>query len=151
MSFYLEDVRFSVMETRLILEPEAVKIAIDRIQDEQIEELEKCVEEMLESLESEEPEASYLKPDERFHQIIYEATQNVVLINMIKTLGQIVIHLPVGKKRSAVEHKDILEAIKSKDKEKASKLMTEHLCATRKNVLKEIHEKVISEKKAFEE
>ncbi|MCK4259174.1 MAG: FadR family transcriptional regulator [Halanaerobiales bacterium] len=147
MSFYLEDVRFSVLETRLIIEPEAIKLAVERITPEQLIELEKCVEEMLQRLEESKP---YLEPDEKFHIIIFEATQNVVLINMIKTLGQIIVEIPKGKESSAKDHKDILEAVKVKDKELAAELMIKHLCSTRQNLLNEIHNKVISEKQAFE-
>lgn len=147
MSFYLEDVRFSVLETRLIIEPEAVKLAVHRITPEQLEKLEECVTEMLHCVQE---GRSYTEPDECFHRMIYEATHNVVLINMMKTLGQIIVPLPVGKERSALDHKEILAAIKEQDGEKASHLMTEHLVATRENFLKEIHQKVMNEKLALE-
>lgn len=148
MSFYFEDVRFSVLETRMIIEPEAVQLAVDRITDKQLQELDDCVEEMFQCLEG--PNRSYLIPDKRFHQIIFEATHNVVLINMLKTLGEIIVEIPEGKEQSALEHREILEAIKIGDKNEAKKLMVKHLMTTRRNVLSQLQDKVISEKIAFE-
>lgn len=148
MNIYVEDVRCSVLETRLILEPEAVKLATQRISPFQIKELETCVEQMFQALDAD--DASYREPDERYHHIIFEATHNVVLINMIKTLGQIVVEMPSGKERSAREHRQIVEAIKAKDANLAAELMKEHLIATRETVLQEIHSRVMDEKIAFE-
>lgn len=149
MSFYSDDVRFSILETRLIVEPEAVKLAVERITEEQILEMDRCVQEMFAHLDSAD-QSYYLKPDERFHRLIIEATQNVVLINMMRTLGQLIVEIKIARERSAKEHKEILSAIKARDKELAADLMSKHIIATRTTVLKEMNKRVISEKIAFE-
>ena len=122
----------SALEVKIKLEPLTGALAARRISAEELGELEKLV-----AQASEQPKGSayqeMLEIEARFHQIIYQATHNRVLeevltnINMrcarlfYSTLGQ-----AIGVGEVVAQMRAIFEATRDKDEERAARLLEAH-------------------------
>lgn len=131
-SFTLEEV-INFLEIREVLEGLVVRYAAKNISNYELEELEKLLEQMLTHLENNEFDL-YSNMNKEFHDIIYKASkkaQAVELIDMIKT--QLIrfnfrtILIPERNKNSYDEHKQILNALKLHDEEKAQIAIENHV------------------------
>lgn len=121
-------------EARLVFEPIVSRLAAKRITLENIQKLEKNIQETLRALESNLP-APVLNLE--FHSLIAEATKNPVIALTMKTMFNVWLEwtLELGEfkqkrikisKHSIAFHRKILEALREKNSQKVEELMLKH-------------------------
>lgn len=118
-----------VLEMRIILEPVCTQLAIENITDDQIEKLQSLINMMDKAID----EKKYIKYGElnrEFHETLYSACPNKLLVSYIKDLleksnrARKVFDLQHKRGTdSNSEHKEILDAIRSGNRELAYRLM----------------------------
>jgi len=111
------------------LETHIARLAASHARDEQIAELQEAIE--LIEANRENPELC-VEQDIRFHDILVQATDNVVFEIMLAPLGALLRDsrketLRQGVDRVITGHKAILAAVRDKEPEKAAQAMFEHL------------------------
>ena len=122
-----------VFQVRGALEALAASLAAERITPEELEEMERQL-----VKEAEETEANNLKSivqiDTTFHDIMYKASRNQKLMQMINNLQEQLQRFRSaslarpGRSRTALEeHKKIVEAIAARDTKLAEQLALEHI------------------------
>lgn len=129
------------LETRRILEVEAVALAAERGSEEQFN----CIRQSFDRLEEAAKaaglnplvEADYLKTDAAFHSAIFKATGNVVLGKMLEPLQKALqtAMRPLARPdhrimRSLPEHERIMKTVTNRDVEGARAAMEEHLATS---------------------
>ena len=126
---------FELTEARALIEGEAAAQAASMITDEQLERLEAALNDMAE--ESVDGHLTSELADQRFHQIISEATQNKMLATVIDNLWYVRDNSPKIRRahqsicetdgRTRVkEHQEIYDALKRRDPSEARKAMHAH-------------------------
>ena len=122
-----------VLEVRRALEELAVGLACERISKEDIEQLKIAAKEFEDILESGDVTA-YAEADVKFHDIIYFATENQRLIQLLYNLREQMYRYRVEYlKRKEVhpillkEHEHIIQCIEKGDKENAMKAICTHI------------------------
>jgi len=122
-----------LMDVRMGIEPLAVKLAIERASDKQIENIEKIHQEFLSEMNTMDPVRLSIL-DEAFHKAIFLATNNKLLISLNDKLCEILsdyrnkaFSVKENVTNAVQPHKDILDGIKSKNKEEAQKAMVKHI------------------------
>lgn len=130
---------FELIEARYLIESIIVELAIDRATDKHIKVLEKNVNDLKEIVDDDEKNDRFFKLGVQFHKEIALITNNDVLIKISeglvqedthplwKHLNQKVLLSKDARVHQIQEHEEVLEAIKSKDKEKAKNAMLHHL------------------------
>lgn len=120
-----------VMEARQALEPLIARNAASRITTEQLAALKETVTAILDDLENEE---AFHQKNWEFHQIIGEASGNVVLSSFIAALRSIgdgraigIQYSPVHRKAVALAHQRIVEALERHNPGAAQQEMESHL------------------------
>jgi len=136
------------LEVRGTLEKLAVTLACQRITDKELEELKKAADYCGAFLNKKDI-MEIAKADEKFHNVIYHATNNQKLIKILSNLSEQVYRYRVEylKHENAPaqiikEHKQLLDAIEARDEELASKTAEIHI----DNQAKSIIDKLRSEK-----
>jgi len=121
----------NITEARLILEPEAARLAAERASEEDISELEEVIEKMRVTVANNELPGSY---DLMFHKLIARAAMNPVIEMLSNSMFEVTaraiteIHPGIDTLRHVVErHRDVFEAIRSRDPELAFKAMHAHI------------------------
>ncbi len=133
-----------LLEIRKILEVQAVGMAAERAEAEDIRELSAALERLQDDLNSPTSDGS---SDHRFHYAITRATKNKIMIRLMDTISDLMKYslkasrskLYEGKYTPALlfqEHKKIYEAIVEKDVEKARNYMLAHLTGVEEEILK---------------
>lgn len=121
---------YHVYEIRKILELEAIKRAIPRIDAENIANMEKCIEEQI-AIDEDFHMSRYVDINRRFHWEIIKAADNVYLEKFLSELfNKVAIFLvfydrSVSNAGSIKTHRDILNAIKAGDEAAARKAIEE--------------------------
>lgn len=122
-----------VLEVRDALEVLCVDLACDRISDEDIESLKEAAKEFELALQGGDV-TEYAEADVKFHDIIYHATENQKLIQLLYNLREQMYRYRVEYlKRKEVhkilleEHEHIIECIEKKDKEAAKIAISTHI------------------------
>ena len=124
---------FEVLETRLLIEPEAAALAAARIDENQLAELKQALEEM-DMADAEGKEQA----DNRFHCLIAEASENSALISVVNWLWTLRNDSPIselfhrrvrqeGVHPSIGEHRRIYNAIRARDPLRAREAMRTHI------------------------
>ncbi len=136
-----------VLEVRKVLEELAVRLACDKITKEQIEELREAGEEFEQSLTSGDV-MEIAEADVQFHDVIYRATDNQKLIQLLNNLSEQMYRYRVEYlkddsvfPRLIKEHDEIMDLVEKRDKENAAKVMCEHIDNQITSVLKQIRTK----------
>ncbi|AEE90298.1 Transcriptional regulator, GntR family [Tepidanaerobacter acetatoxydans Re1] len=136
----LKDVA-EVFEIRSSLEGLAAALAADRITDEEVEALDNILKEISEAVGKGDID-KVIKKDGEFHQILFSASRNNRLAQMINNLKEQIDRFrvqsfsnPVRLKSVLSEHKEILDAIKQGNIENAEKLAKEHIYKVEYNVM----------------
>ncbi|MEI3198941.1 MAG: GntR family transcriptional regulator [Lachnospiraceae bacterium] len=136
-----------VLEVRAALEELAVKDACEHITDEQLQDLKKAANEFKRSLEGTDLVAC-AEADIHFHEIIYAATNNKRLVQMLNNLREQMYRYRMENlkdKRTyrtlVEEHDAIRRALKKHDKEKAGAAINVHIENQRRSILASIMEK----------
>ncbi len=135
------------LEVRKALEELAVQLACDKITGEQIEELKQAGEEFKRALKSNDI-MEIAEADVEFHDVIYQATDNEKLIQLLNNLSEQMYRYRVEYlkdenvfPRLAREHDEIVELVEKRDKENAAKVMCEHIDNQITSVLQKIRTK----------
>ena len=125
---------------RSYLEGLCAKWACEHITQEQIDELEEVVY-LSEFHAKKEHHEQIVELDNKFHQLIYEASNSKILDHVlsdfhhyVQRIRKITLASENRVTNSNKEHTAILEAIKQRDGEKAEKLAHEHIMNTIKNI-----------------
>jgi DNA-binding GntR family transcriptional regulator len=135
-----KDVR-DIYILRSRLEGLAARWAVDHITNEQLEEMEENV--YLAKFHTQKGHNEQIfELDNRFHELLYEASGSKILEHQLKDYHQYV--LRIRKKtlsskargpQSNLEHEAILEAIKNKNADDAERLAHEHMINAYKNMI----------------
>lgn len=132
-----------VFEVRSALEGLAAGLAAERITEEEMEELEKVIYQ----ISGEEDVLAVVKKDNEFHELIYKASRNRRLTQIIKNLSEQIsrfrltsLSVPGRLKIAVDEHKKIIEAICERDVDLANKLASEHMENAEQNLINAIRE-----------
>ena len=130
------DIRES-LQVRIALETEAVRLAVEKIDDEKARALQACFDTILEvnhEVDSEEEAIKFYEADRAFHNKIVEITGNSQLMQIYGSLGDRVYRvrialatLPGAVSISTRHHREIITAIINRDADQAAKLMRAHL------------------------
>lgn len=122
-----------VLEVRRALEELAVKLACEKIQDEEIEELKAAAKAFEKALGTGDVTV-YAEADVKFHDIIYRTTDNQRLIQLLYNLREQMYRYRVEYlKREEVhetlleEHQHIIEMIEKRDEERAVEAVCKHI------------------------
>lgn len=134
-----------VLQIRLLLEPDLVRLATEAISDSQLEVLWDSLHKM-ETAVDEEDRATWSKSDTVWHEILSEACPNELLgelvlqmRNRIHRYANIDHKLRMQQLRNGTsEHREIVQAIADKDAQKAEMLMREHIENLRKNLFEQL-------------
>ncbi|MCX7788983.1 MAG: FadR family transcriptional regulator [Spirochaetes bacterium] len=126
-----EDV-MKMIEVRKIIEPQAAELAAERGGQEKVDKIERCLQEMEKNLENIE---DFIRCDNEFHLAVFEATENPILLEIIRSLqmimrkNQAIIlrNSETIKPRSFGYHKELCKAIKEGNDQKAREVMEQHL------------------------
>ncbi|MGN8646626.1 FadR/GntR family transcriptional regulator [Gracilibacillus sp. HCP3S3_G5_1] len=123
-----KDALYDLLETREVLETAVVQFAIKRCTKEDLEELEKTIDWMIGR-----PDQA-AEADIVFHTTLARISQNQVMLNIIKSLEEIMnklqertIDYPGRLENIVKEHKQIVSAIRNKDEQAAVKYMRTHI------------------------
>lgn len=120
---------FSLVETRVILEVNAVRLCAERRNDGDLKKIEDTLSEFIRNFDTTER----VRLDFAFHRAIAEGSHNPVIKAMLLIVIPDILSIyqrdRICAPNQAVinEHKQMLEAIKNKDAERAAMIMTEHL------------------------
>ena len=122
-----------VLEVRRALEELAVELVCEKITEEQIQDHKDAAEEFKESLESGDI-TRIAEADVKFHDVIYMATDNQKLIQLLNNLREQMYRYRVEYlKRSDFhqqlidEHEEIIETIESGQKDRAVQVVCQHV------------------------
>lgn len=136
-----------VLEVRRALEELAVELACDRITKEEIQKLKDAAKELEVALQNDEVTV-LAEADVRFHDIIYLATDNQRLIQLLYNLREQMYRYRVEylKKKEVheillEEHRQIIESIEAGDKQKAKQMSCTHIDNQVKTVSHTIRQK----------
>ncbi len=134
---YVADISFKdiadVYEIRAALEGLAASLAAERITDEELDEMERCLVGKAEAIANHDME-KLVEADTRFHDAIYRASRNDRLTSMINNLREQIqrfratsLSVPGRMYQSLEEHRTIIEAIQSRDSQLARQVAYEHI------------------------
>ena len=122
-----------VLEVRRALEELSVKLACDRMTDDMVKELEQAAERFRSVLPGEDI-TEIAQADVHFHDVIYKASDNGRLTQLLSNLGEQMYRYRVEYlKNTAVydqlmrEHQEIICHIKNRRKDEAVKVICEHI------------------------
>lgn len=122
-----------VFEIRTALEALAAGLAAERITDEELEEMERLLVEKGEAIKSSDMD-KLVEVDTKFHEAIYHASRNQRLFAIINNLREQIqryrstsLSYPGRMWQSLQEHRDIVEAIQSRDILLSKQLAQEHI------------------------
>ena len=134
---------FRSLEIREALDELAAKIACNKITEEQLKRLNEIKEEFEDSTRTNEVKR-IAEADVSFHDVIYDATGNPKLVNMLNNLREQIYRYRVeylkDEKNYPIlikEHEDIMKALSARDKEEVVKAMHVHI-ANQATAVKEI-------------
>ncbi|WP_214659172.1 GntR family transcriptional regulator [Candidatus Formimonas warabiya] len=122
-----------IFVVRKNMEGLATRLCVENITEEILENLDKNLLSYREALKTNDVQRM-LELDDDFHSIIYNATNNNILISMIHNLRTMISYfrvysLPTRQKETYQEHEDVFRAIKSKDADLAEKAIQDHIAA----------------------
>ncbi len=124
--------RHALSEARAAVELGAVELIVSRITDEQIDELERVNRELIQKLQH---NRSSVPHDIDFHTILFRATQNQVLMDLIPLLveyfrlsvAQVPAMIRHNEARISEEHKRIIEGLRRRDVDATRQALLAHL------------------------
>jgi GntR family transcriptional repressor for pyruvate dehydrogenase complex len=121
----------NIAEVRLIFEPEAARLAAERITEEDLRELEDVIERMSVAVEKREMPDSF---DLKFHQIIARAARNPILAMLAESMLGVAskaiteLHPSMDTLRHVLaSHRKVFEAIRKRNGKLAYRTMRQHI------------------------
>lgn len=122
-----------VLEVRRALEELAVRLACDKITEKEIQKLREAAQDFQKSLQSGDV-TRVAEADVQFHDILYVATDNQKLVQLLNNLREQMYRYRVEYLKNdeaypvlTREHEDIIRHISRRDKEKATEVMCRHI------------------------
>lgn len=135
-----------VLVVRKALEELAIKIACDNITPEAIQRLKEVTDKLETAIDRNKLE-KIADLDVKFHDIIFNATDNMRLIQILNNLREQMFryrleHVKVEEQRETVlrEHRSIIKALEEHDSEKATSVIKKHIDNQGKTVKKGLNE-----------
>ena len=135
-----------VLEVRKGMEELAIRLACERITPEELDELDKVEHKFL-SLTENGDLTQLAEMDVAFHDIIYNATNNKRLVQLLSNLREQMYRYRIEylkdiavRRTLAQEHRAICEALRKKDKESALKYVYVHVDNQQKAIIKSLNE-----------
>ena len=135
-----------VLEVCASLEELAISLACERITDEKIAELKEALEQFRTVIKGKDV-TKIAQMDVAFHDVIFEATQNARLVQMVNNLREQMYRYRLEylkdfstHSRLDEEHVKIFEAVSARDIERATALIREHIYNQEVTVVKNIQE-----------
>lgn len=135
-----------VLEVRTSLEKLAIELACDRVTEDDINDLKLACKDFEESF-SKDDLTTIAEKDVAFHDIIFRATKNARLIQILNNLREQMYRYRLeylkdtqSHNRLVEEHQKIVDAIIDKNKEEAVRLIQEHIYIQELTVIKKIQE-----------
>ena len=123
-----------VLEVRKALEELAVQLCCDKITGKEIEELHRAADDFRRILKTSDDVTEIAEADVRFHDIIYLATGNQKLIQILNNLREQMYRYRVEciKRKEShpiliAEHEEIIRRIENKEKKEAADIVCRHL------------------------
>ena len=135
-----KDVLLEIFEARKIVEPEIAALAAERANPEEVEQLERILYDQARQIAE---GGTGVEADTAFHSTLAQAAKNKVFLKLNDAIvdslyetreRSLQSHGRPG--RSLAGHREILEAIRTKDAARAKTAMLEHLDAIEHNILK---------------
>jgi GntR family transcriptional repressor for pyruvate dehydrogenase complex len=121
----------SIIQTRLYLEADIAELAARNRTKENLENLRRSLEGMKKSLSD---KTDFIKHDIRFHSELAKSTQNkilhILMCSVVDLMAEVQFKYPdaVPRRKTSLEyHAQILQALKSKNKQLARKSIQEHI------------------------
>lgn len=122
-----------VLEVRKALEELAVQLACDKMDKEGIENLKKAAEDFKNTLDADDV-TKIAQADVKFHDVIYHATDNQRLIQLLNNLGEQMYRYRVEYLKNPevypqliAEHEELITKITHHEKQEATKIMCRHI------------------------
>lgn len=156
---------FEILEARLMFESEAAALAARHMKDDELEELESTLQEMVAENDR---DSNIELADQKFHLLIAKGTHNDAIVSVCEHLwglrnsSQVSVRIlekarNTGSKTRISEHQEILDALKTRNPDKARAAMQEHLNrvvkqlldATEAEVVEAARKKVDKERERF--
>ena len=135
-----------VLEVRTSLEKLAIELACDRVTEDDINDLKLACKDFEESFIKDDL-TTIAEKDVAFHDIIFRATKNARLIQILNNLREQMYRYRLeylkdtqSHNRLVEEHQKIVDAIIDKNKEEAVRLIQEHIYIQELTVIKKIQE-----------
>lgn len=133
-------VLLEIFEARKIVEPEIAALAAERASPEELEQLEGILREQARQIAEGE---TGVEADTAFHSTLAQAAQNKVflklndaIVDSLRETRERSLQTHGRPARSLAGHREILEAVRTKNPARAKKAMLEHLDAIEHNILK---------------
>ena len=130
-----------VLQIRGVLEGLAARLAVPLITEEKIKVLETCNENM-KKLIGQSNIIAFGKESNKFHSVILEVCGNNRLVQIRENLADqiykyrnISLHIPGRLESALIEHREIAEALKQGDADKADELSKTHIANVLRNIL----------------
>lgn len=134
----------NVLEIRKVLEELAAKLAAENITSKQIEELKEAHRDFVEAFERGDS-TEVLEADTKFHEIIFNATCNEKLVQIISNISIQIYRYRIAYlkllKSIAVpneQHIALISAFEKRDSEKAQEIIKEHIAEQAMEILRSI-------------
>jgi GntR family transcriptional repressor for pyruvate dehydrogenase complex len=122
-----------ILELRKIVEIETAALAAEKINDEELKQLESIIEQL--KLSEDEEVSSRL--DKEFHYKVAQASGNFLIVNVLKAISSLVDSFIKDARESILRqnenevliehHENIYKALSARDKNKATEVMRKHL------------------------
>ena len=132
-----------LIETRLAIEPHIVKLVVMNANNRELRQLE---EELNKAMLSRHSPNEFSAADERFHLALAHCSQNPLIIWIYQRINDVRSHTQWSHRKNNIlspgkidaynrQHAALLEAIKKRDADSASRMMIEHLNQARQDLL----------------
>jgi GntR family transcriptional repressor for pyruvate dehydrogenase complex len=127
-----DDFIIELLEVRLVLEIEVVRLAAMRREEAVVAQLQQAIDDMESQIENGE---TGLRADNAFHKILADAANNRVLQEFVRMCGDLLEvereeHLRTREdesRKALAQHRAILDAVRDQDSAEAQRLMEEHI------------------------
>jgi DNA-binding GntR family transcriptional regulator len=136
-----------VFEIRTALDVLAAGLAVERITEDELEQLERLLVEIGKLIEGDDID-KIVEVDSQFHDVLYKASRNDRLVGIINNLREqitrfrsISIQYPGRMKVSIEEHRQLVEAIADRNTELAQQIAREHMENSEQTLLQELNER----------
>ncbi len=128
-------------EVRSVLEQLCARLAVERATEEQLAALEAMMPQFEEAARRADPQ-TWLQLDQRFHEMIYDASHNVFLVDVLKRLYALdmriwyqVLNRMTDLPRVVESHRVIVQALVAGDARGAERALTRHIQESRDLVM----------------